>query len=71
VKVTRKSKITGRLVTMDLPITMAQWTEWMSARRTRLIQDIFPDLTDDQREFLKTGITSVEWDKHIRKDDNE
>ena len=53
---------------MDLPITMAQWTEWMSARRTRLIQDIFPDLTDDQREFLKTGITSVEWDKHIRKD---
>lgn len=66
--VIRRSKITGRLVTMDLPITMAQWTEWMSARRTRLIQDIFPDLTDDQREFLKTGITSVEWDKHIRKD---
>ena len=53
--VIRRSKITGRLVTMDLPITMAQWTEWMSARRTRLIQDIFPDLTDDQREFLKTG----------------
>jgi hypothetical protein len=68
VNVIRRSKITGRLVTMDLPITMAQWTEWMSARRTRLIQDIFPDLTDDQREFLKTGITSVEWDKHIRKD---
>lgn len=53
--VIRRSKITGKVVIMDLPITMAQWTEWMSARRTRRIQDIFPQLTDEQREFLKTG----------------
>lgn len=70
-KVSRKSQITGRHATMELPITMAQWTEWMSSRRTRLIQDIFPQLTDEQREFLLTGITPEEWDKHIRKDDDQ
>jgi hypothetical protein len=70
-KVTRKSQITGKAASMELPITMAQWAEWMSSRRTRLIQDIFPQLTNEQREFLKTGITPEEWDKHIRKDDNE
>ena len=26
-----------------------------------LIQDACPDLTEDQREFIMTGITSEEW----------
>jgi len=27
-----------------------------------LIQEVFPDLTPDEREFVMTGITPVEWD---------
>ena len=27
-----------------------------------LIQNIFPDLTPDEREFIKTGVTPDEWD---------
>jgi hypothetical protein len=27
----------------------------------RLIQDIFPGLTADQREFIKTGYTAEDW----------
>lgn len=26
-----------------------------------LIQEAFPELSDGQREFIKTGITSAEW----------
>jgi hypothetical protein len=33
------------------------------------IQDAFPDLTNGQREFIKTGITSEEWKKYIGDDD--
>jgi len=34
-----------------------------------LIQEAFPDLSYGQREFIKTGITSAEWDKYFGKDD--
>ena len=34
-----------------------------------LIQEAFPDLSDGQREFIKTGITSAEWDKYFGEDD--
>jgi hypothetical protein len=34
-----------------------------------LIQDAFPELTDDAREFIKTGITSEEWSKYMGDDD--
>ena len=34
-----------------------------------LIQEAFPDLSEGQREFIKTGITSAEWDKYFGDDD--
>lgn len=34
-----------------------------------LIQDAFPELDNNQREFIKTGITPEEWDKFIGNDD--
>lgn len=34
-----------------------------------LIQEAFPDLSEGQREFIKTGITSAEWDKYMGSDD--
>ncbi len=31
--------------------------------RKRVIQDILPNLSADEREFIKTGKTPAEWDK--------
>ena len=42
--------------------------------RTELIQDIFPELTREEREFLKTGTTPEEWKEMFyfeELDDNE
>lgn len=33
------------------------------------IQDAFPELSDGQREFIKTGITTEEWNKYMGGDD--
>ena len=34
-----------------------------------LIQDAFPELSDDAREFIKTGITPLEWAKYMGEDE--
>tara|TARA_R110002012_G_scaffold118979_1_gene267950 strand:- start:386 stop:556 length:171 start_codon:yes stop_codon:yes gene_type:complete len=44
---------------MDLDVTKDQFVAW---EKGALIQDAFPNLTPDEREFLKTGITPDEWD---------
>ena len=62
-KVTRKSLITGNESTLDLPITFDQWQRYWA--REGLVQDIFPHLTPEQREFLMTGITPEEWQTYV------
>lgn len=54
----RRSIITGKINTMDLPINEEQLDRWQAGE---LIQKVMPHLSDDQREFLKTGITPEEW----------
>lgn len=56
----RKSPFTGTVNTMDIDVTDAQMAEFNSPNR-RMIQDIFPNLSADEREFIKTGITPAEW----------
>lgn len=34
-----------------------------------LLQDAFPELSAGQREFIKTGITSAEWDKYMMEEE--
>ncbi len=58
--VQRTSMLSHKRRTMDIPVTEAQLQSWMSG--DKLIQDAMPDLTPDQREFIKTGITPNEWD---------
>lgn len=58
-RVTRKSSFTQQVHTIDLPITEAEWAEYLSGRS--LIQDVLPALTNPQREFLMTGTTQEEW----------
>ena len=57
---TQRSKLTGRVNQMELPVTPEQFREWQTSRT--LIQNAFPQLTPDQREFLLTGSTQQEWD---------
>ena len=47
---------------MYLDITQEQIKEWNApAQERRLIQDIFPNLNEDKREFIMTGYTVQDW----------
>ena len=58
--VTRQSIFTGIERTVDLPITEDQYERW---RNGELVQNAFPQLNADEREFLMTGCTPEEWDE--------
>ena len=62
VKVERTSPLTGNVNKMFLDITQEQIAEWNApAKERRLIQDIFPNLSADEREFIMTGYTPADW----------
>ena len=58
-QITRTSIASNVTRTRDLDITVQQVDAYLNGA---LIQDAFPDLNADDREFFKTGITSEEWD---------
>ena len=59
--ITKKSMFSGKEHTMDIPITEQEYHDWMNS--SKLIQDMFPNLTASQREFLMTGTTDEEWNE--------
>ena len=63
--VTRRSILTGQVHTIVLPISRAQLRQIEAPGRKELIQRIVPHLSDDEREFLISGITPEEWDTHV------
>lgn len=58
-EITRKSAFTGITRTLDLPITEEQM---LAYSKGELIQNAFPQLTADEREFILTGATNEEWE---------
>ena len=68
-QITRTSMITGVTRTQDIPVTFEQLYQWEVIGRN--IQDVMPELTDDQREFIMTGITSDEWDTYMTTQEDE
>jgi hypothetical protein len=58
-QITRKSMFTGKINTMEIEVSEAQIARW---ERGELIQNATPNLTPDEREFIKTGVTPEEWD---------
>lgn len=54
------SALTGKKHAAPLEITEAQVYDWVNCGAS--IQDAFPNLSPEGREFLMTGITAVEWD---------
>lgn len=61
-KFIRKSIISGVVREMDLPVTEEQYEQYENGM---FVQDAFPQLTADEREFIISGITSNEWDEMI------
>ena len=58
--VTRTSPITGNVNTRDLDVTEEQLKLYESG--AVLIQKLFPNLSDSDREFIMTGTTDEDWD---------
>lgn len=55
----RTSPLTGKSNTMDLDITEDQVWQY---RNGALLQQAFPNLTAEEREFFKTGYTPEDWE---------
>lgn len=58
-EITRRSPISGREVTLEVPCTPEQIKRWRSGV---LIQEAMPDVPAALREFVKTGITPEDWE---------
>jgi hypothetical protein len=67
--VTRTSRFTGKVSTMDLPITQEQLTRYDTGSEP--VQMVFPHLSMSQREFLMTGATQAEWESMLGPDPDE
>ena len=63
-RVSRRSPLTGRENVRHLPITQDMLDRW---EQGELIQDAFPHLSIEDREFIKTGLTAEDW-KELFKD---
>ncbi len=59
---------TGIERTLDLPITEAQIAQWQAGG---LIQNVMPELTADEREFVMTGVTAQEWASEFGDEDSD
>ena len=63
-QVTKRSAITGKLHTLEIDITPEQVAQWQAGG---MIQDVCPNLSVADREFLISGSTQEEWDKFFGK----
>ena len=61
-RVTKTSQLTGKEHTMIIDVTEEQLFRIQNRMNTtELIQNIVPNLSMEEREFLMTGITNEEW----------
>ena len=51
--------MTGVVRELEINVTNLQLQEWQNGA---LIQDAMPEVSVNDREFIKTGIISEEWD---------
>lgn len=78
IQISRKSPFTGETHTMDIPLTQEEYDAGAAKSwslnpgvGTQHIQDCFPQLNADHREFLATGITPQEWKEMFGTDEDE
>lgn len=58
--ISKRSELTGKFHTREIPVTEKQLSDWKSGM---LIQLAMPRLSADDREFIMTGATPEEWDE--------
>jgi hypothetical protein len=71
-RITKTSPFTDRVYTMqfeaydqdEFELRLLAWR-----RGDKLIQEAFPELSSDAREFIKSGITPEEWRKYMGEED--
>lgn len=65
--VTAISDFTGKEASRTMEMTSHDWLAW--SKEGVLIQNAFPYLSADDREFLMTGCTPEEWGAMFGKDE--
>ena len=54
--------MTGKINSLDLDITEAEWVNYFNGQ---LVQNCFPRLSVDEREFIISGILPGDWSNFI------
>jgi len=67
--ITRKSRLSGIVHTMDIPCTPDQLNLYETG--TVLIQNAMPDVPAELREFVISGITPNEWESMFSNLEND
>ena len=70
IQVTRLSVVTRKMNTMELPISQEHLDIYDTVGDI-LVQDAFPNLDKEQREFLISGITPDEWNKTFGEEEGD
>lgn len=74
-EITRTSELSGITHTREMPgVTqdrLDQCWRFNANREGKHIQDVFPELSADDREFLMTGITAEEWTEAFGSEDDQ
>lgn len=66
-EITRRSQLTGKTHTREVPVDKERMLKYVSGNGH--IQDIFPELSREDREFISTGITPEEWKEYFGEED--
>ena len=64
--IAKTSSLTSRTHEMEIDVSDKQIALWLEGA---LIQDVMPNLSPDEREFIMTGITPAEWDEAFAQSD--
>lgn len=73
IELTKKSPISGVPVTMSINTTEIKIDQWNnhSYNSRPLVQDFFTECSEEEREFILTGILPSEWSLLFGKGTNE
>jgi len=68
--VINKSRLTNVVHSLEIPVDEDKFRAWalQPLHKRPMVQDHFPELSPEHREFLLTGITPDEWDAFFNHD---
>lgn len=70
-RIQRRSIITNQWNEMEIPVDRRKYIDWELSNRKEHVQNAFPELSAEEREFLLTGITPQEWKEHVCPEEEE